>query len=138
MKTQRFAIGLTVINLLLLTSTFFRANSASTPEVTAVLRCRELNLIDDKGRVRAELKVFPALPEAKMSDGTTGYPESVMLRLISSTGGPHVKLSTSEDGSGLVLSGESGKDYFQALSRGTNQPFLKLVAKDGREKVMQP
>lgn len=138
MKTQRFAIGLTVINLLLLTSTFFRANSASTPEVTPVLRCRELYVMDDKGRVRAELKVFPALPEVKMPDGTTGYPESVMLRLISSTGGPHVKLATSEDGSGLVLSGESGKDYFQALSRGTNQPFVKLVTKDGREKVMQP
>src|ERR1051326_3521455 len=138
MKTQRFAIGLTVINLLLLTSTFFRANSATTPEVTQVPRCRELYIMDDKGRVRAELKVFPALPKVKMPDGTMGYPESVMLRLISSTGGPHVKLATSEDGSGLVLSGETGKDYFQALSRGTNQPFVKLVTKDGREKVMQP
>ena len=138
MKTQRFAIVLTVINLLLLMSTFFRANSAATPEVTPVLRCRELYIMDDQGRVRAELKVFPALPKAKMPDGTTGYPESVMLRLISSTGGPHVKLAASEDGSGLVLSGESGKDYVQALSRGTNQPFVKLVAKDGREKVMLP
>ena len=138
MKTQRFAIVLTVINLLLLMSAFFRANSAATPEVTPVLRCRELYLMDDKGRVRAELRVFPADPKVKMPDGTTGYPESVMLRLISSTGGPHVKLGASEDGSGLVLSGESGKDYFQALSRGTNQPFVKLVTKDGREKVMQP
>ena len=55
MKTQRFAIVLTVINLLLLMSAFFRANSAATPEVMPVLRCRELYIMDDKGRVRAEL-----------------------------------------------------------------------------------
>lgn len=138
MRTQRFAIGLTVLNLFVLMSVLFRANSATTPDLPPVLRIRGLELVDDHGRVRAELKVFPALPDAKMPDGTTGYPESVMLRLISSTGGPHVKLGTSEDGSGLVLSGETGKDYFQALSRGTNQPFVKLVTKDGREKVMQP
>ena len=64
---------------------------------------RALELIDDRGRVRAELKVFPALPTVKMPDGTIGYPESVMLRLIDSKGGPNVKLSASEDGSGLVL-----------------------------------
>src|ERR1051326_8336879 len=138
MRNQRFAIGLTVLNLFVLMSVLFRANSATTPDLPPVLRVRSLELVDDHGRVRAELKVFPALPNVKMPDGTTGYPESVMLRLISSTGGPHVKLATSEDGSGLVLSGETGKDYFQALSRGTNQPFVKLVTKDGREKVMQP
>jgi hypothetical protein len=71
-----------------------------------------------------------------MPDGTIGYPEAVQLRLISSQGGPNVKLGTTEDGAGLVIGGEAG--YVQVLSRGTNLPFVKLVTKDGREQVMKP
>src|SRR6267142_6435635 len=136
MKTKRFAIFLTVINLLVLTSVLFHAHSATKPEVAPVLRCRELYLVDDKGRIRAELKVTPAQPTLKMPDGTTGYPESVLFRLITSTGGPYVKLGANEDGGGLVLGGESG--YAQILSLGTNFPFVKLSAKDGSEEVMKP
>ena len=136
MKTKRFAIFLTVINLLVLTSVLFHAHSATKPEVAPVLRCRELYLVDDHGRIRAELKVTPAQPTLKMPDGTTGFPESVLFRLISSTGSPHVKLGANEDGAGLVLGGEAR--YVQILSRGTNFPFVKLVTKDGREQVMKP
>jgi hypothetical protein len=135
MKTQRFAIGLTVLNVILLMGILFRANSAAPSEVAPVLRCRELYLVDDKGRVRAELKVTPAQPTLKMPDGTIGFPESVLFRLITSTGGPYVKLGANEDGGGLVLGGESG--YAQILSRGTNLPFVKLSAKDGTEEVMK-
>ena len=136
MKTQRLAILLTVINLLLLTPSLFRASSATTPDVAPVLRCRELYLVDEKGRVRAELKVTPALPNVKMPDGTTGYPESVLFRLINTAGAPNVKLTATEDGSGQVLGGEFG--YLQMLSRGTNPPFVKIVTKDGHEKVFKP
>ena len=100
-----------------------------------VLRARALEIVDDQGRVRAEIKVLPAQPTLKMPDGTTGYPETVQLRLISSEGGPHVKLVTTEDGSGLVLGGEKG--YTQLLSRGTD-PFIKIVTKDGRERTIKP
>ena len=136
MKAIRFIIILTVINLLVLTSTLFGAHSAAKPEVAPVLRCRELYLVDDQGRIRAELKVTPAQPTLKMPDGTIGFPESVLFRLISSKGSPHVKLGANEDGGGLVLGGEAG--YVQILSRGTNLPFVKLVTKDGREQVMKP
>ena len=136
MKTQRFAIVLTVINLLILMSTLFRANSAATPEIAAVLRGRALELIDEQGRVRAEIKVLPADPNVKMPDGTTGYPEAVQLRLIDSQGGPNVKLVATEDGAGLVIGGESG--YVQILSRGADPPFIKIVNKDGREQVIKP
>jgi hypothetical protein len=71
-----------------------------------------------------------------MPDGTTGYPETVQLRLISSQNSPHVKLGTTEDGAGLVLGGEKG--YTQLLSRGTEHPLIKIVTKDGREKTVQP
>ena len=68
-----------------------------------------------------------------MSDGTIGFPEAVQLRLIDSTGSPHVKLVTEEDGSGLVLGGQGG--YLQFLSRGSKN-FIKLVTKDGRQQMI--
>ena len=94
---------------------------------------RALELVDDRGRVRAEIKVLPAQPALKMPDGTVGYPETVQLRLIDSKGGPNVKLVATEDGSGLVLGGESA--YVQILARG-GTPFLKVVNKDGRQRTI--
>jgi hypothetical protein len=98
-----------------------------------VLRGRALELVDDKGRLRADIKVFPAQPNLKMPDGTIGFPEAVQLRLIDSTGSPHVKLGTQEDGSGLLLGGQGV--YLQLLSRGPKS-LIKLVGKDGREQTI--
>lgn len=136
MRAQRFAIALTLLNLALLIL-FVMHNRKVEAENVAPVRGRELQLVDDQGRVRADLKVYPADPKIKMPDGTTGYPETVMLRLYNSKGGPHVKLATTEDGSALVLGGESNPTYVQVLSRGAN-PFIKLVNKDGRERVIKP
>jgi hypothetical protein len=135
MKTNRFIIGLTTLNVLILFSTLFRANSAAAPESAPILRCRELYLIDDKGRVRAELKVTPPDPNVKMPDGSKGYPETVLFRLISSAGAPYVKISAAEDGAGMVLGGDG--TYTQLLSRGTNSPFIKIVTKDHHEQIMK-
>ena len=72
MKTQRFLIGLTIINVFLLMSTLFRASSAAPPDVPLVLRAHGLEIVDDQGRVRAMIKIFPPDPKVKMPDGTTG------------------------------------------------------------------
>src|SRR6478672_7036400 len=106
MKTQRFAIALVILNLFVLMATLFRANSAPTPEAAPVLRGRALEIVDDQGRVRAMIKVFPASHTAKMPDGTMGYPETVLLRLINSKGAPNVKIAATEDGSVVSLVGE--------------------------------
>jgi hypothetical protein len=133
---QRPAVILTVLNFVLLIFVVFQVRPVSAaPDVAPVLRGRALELVDDHGRVRAEIKVFPAQPNLKMPDGTVGYPEAVQLRLIDSGGGPNVKLVAAEDGSGLVLGGEAG--YVQILSRGAS-PFLKIVSKDGREHIIKP
>jgi hypothetical protein len=137
MKTQRLAIGLTVLNLIFLTFLLFRANSAMTAEVIPLLRVRGLELVDDQSRVRAMLKVFPADREVKMPDGTTGYPETVLLRLINSKGAPNVKIAATEDGSAMSLGGESNPTHVQILARGTN-PSLTLVNKDGRQQAIKP
>src|ERR1044071_782466 len=98
MKTQRYAIALTVLNFLILMPVLFRANSAAVPEVAPVLRGGALEIVDDQGRVRAMIKVFPADPKVKMPDGTTGYPETVLFRLIDSKGAPNVKIAEIEGG----------------------------------------
>jgi len=137
MKTQRFVVGLTVLNLLILAYTLLRASPAASAEVAPVLRGRALEIVDDQGRVRAMIKVFPASPEAKMPDGTTGYPETVLLRLIDSKGAPNVKIAATEDGSAVSFAGESNPTHVQVLARGTSTS-LKLVNKDGREELIKP
>jgi|SRR6185295_18011727 hypothetical protein len=135
MKTERVNFVLTVISLLALASTFYRVQSAASSEALPVLRCRELYLVDEQGRTRMELKVTPPQPNLKMPDGSIGFPESVLFRLFSSTGAPYVKIGANEDGAGMVLGGNGV--YVQILSRGTNTPFVKIAAKDGREQVMK-
>ena len=137
MKTQRLAILLTVTNLIILMLTLANSRPTTADVALPVLRGRALEIVDDQGRVRADLKVYPVDPKVKMPDGTTGYPETVMLRIYSSKGAPNVKLATTEDGSALVLGGESNPMYAQILSRGAS-PLLKLVNKDGREQVIKP
>ena len=72
-----------------------------------------------------------------MPDGTTGYPETVLLRLIDSKGAPNVKIAATEDGSAMSLGGESNPTHVQVLARGSSTS-LKLVNKDGQERVIKP
>ena len=136
MKTQRLAIGLTVLNLVILVTVLVRAYFAPNPEVAPVLRGRALEIVDDQERIRAMIKIFPADPTVKMPDGTTGYPETVLLRLIDSKGAPNVKIAATEDGSVVSLGGESNPTHIQLLARGTS-PSMKLVNKDGKEQLIK-
>jgi hypothetical protein len=131
---QRLTIVLTALNVMTLAFGLAQLRPAVAQDTPAVLRGHALELVDDRGRVRAELKVLPADPAVKMPDGTTGYPESVLLRLISSEGGPNVKLSATEDGAGLVLGGQAG--YVQVLSR-TADPSIKIAGRNGRTQVIK-
>ena len=100
MKTQRIAIALTVVNALLLAvllTQFSRPALAS--ETPATLRGRGLEIVDEQGRVRASITVFPAKTEA---NGTKSA-ETVLLRLITERGRPAIKVSTSEEGSGMAM-----------------------------------
>ena len=136
MKMQRIAIVLTALNLLILAYTLFRASPARSAEVAPVLRAHALEIVDDNGRVRAMIRVFPASPDARMPDGTKGYPETVLLRLIDSKGAPNVTIAATEDGSVVSLVGESNPTHIQVLARGPS-PSLKLVNKAGQEQLIQ-
>jgi hypothetical protein len=136
MTSHRLAVTLTALNLVLLLGVMAQDRVAHAASPLGVLRGRALELVDDQGRVRAEIRILPADPKVKMPDGSLGIPETVQLRLIDSKGSPHVKLGSLEDGSGLVLGGESNA-YTQLLSRG-GRPFLKIVDSSGKEHVVRP
>src|SRR5262245_1192574 len=101
MKGYFVAIILTIVNLALLVGVLTHRHAAAQ-NVPAVLRGRALEIVDERGRVRAKINIEPTVT----TDGKT-YPETVMLRLIDPNGRPEVKLGASEAGAGLGLVGDS-------------------------------
>ena len=137
MKTQRLLIVLTAANLGLLCyqSVQPHRSVAATADVPAMIRGRALEIVDDRGRVRASLSVLPENPKVIWKGKP--YPETVLLRLMSPDGRPNVKLGASKLGSGLVIGGESDPTYIQVLAEG-GESTLKLVNKEGLERLIKP
>jgi hypothetical protein len=136
MKISHLALALTVVNLVLLTLLVTRSPLTAF-ESAPVLRGRALEIVDDTGKVRASIKILPANPNAQLPDGSTGYPETVLLRLVTSNGRPNVKLATTEDGSGLVLGGESNPTNVQVKARGADTS-VTLTNQSGHIQRIEP
>ncbi|HEY3235511.1 MAG TPA: hypothetical protein VGJ84_12410 [Polyangiaceae bacterium] len=134
MKMQKLLVALTLVNLVLFLFAC-RANlrSAVAQEIAPVLRGRALQIVDGQGRVRASIKVEPANSTFKMPDGSVGYPETVILRLIDPKGGPHVKLTSSERGAALLLGGQ--EPTYLLLDAQVANPYLKWINGNGGEHV---
>ena len=64
MKMQRLFMALTIVNLGLLMFLLAQLRRVEADSVAPVLRGRELEIVDDQGRVRASIKVQPADPKA--------------------------------------------------------------------------
>ncbi|HVG21983.1 MAG TPA: hypothetical protein VNI02_23315 [Blastocatellia bacterium] len=137
MKTQRLAIVLTVINLVILIFNLAPLRQAMAEDIAPVLRGRSLEIVDDHGRVRASIKVHPADKTFKMPNGKIGYPETVMFRLIDPNGRPEVKIGASEQGGGLGLIGDSDSTYIVLEADGPDSS-LKLTNKGGRQQLIKP
>ena len=136
MKIQRVLIALTVVNFgitVFLLSQVKRVNADSVP---AVLRARQIEMVDDQGRVRASIRLHPADKTGKATGGKP-YPETVMFRLIDAEGRPFVKLGGSEQSSGLGLLGETDTTHALLQAEGP-QTSLKLTNKDGRHQLIKP
>jgi hypothetical protein len=118
-KTQRLAIGLTFVNLVILAFALLRAHRIANSDVVPVPCGHALEIVADQGRVRAMIRVFPASPTAK------------------SKGVPNVKIAAIEDGSAVTFAGEPNPTNVQLLARGMNTS-LKLVNKDGHEQLIKP
>jgi hypothetical protein len=139
MKIQRALIVLSIVNLALLAFSLARLGASGRwmKDAAPVLRGRALEIVDEHGKVRASITIFPADPTVVMPDGTTGYPETVLLRLINSKGRPNVKIEATELGGGVGLGGENDPTYITLSAWGTNTA-LKLRNKDGRQQIIQP
>ena len=135
MKAQRLAIVLTAINLVLLLLTVAQVRSTTAQSVAPILRGRALELVDERGVVRARL-------------GIKGSNGPIELDLFDRSGINHVKLGAGEDGSGLLLTDEvrdsASSSYVQIIARRTGTPerpkttSITLKGADGRERVITP
>ena len=135
MNTQRFGIVLTVVNLSLLALLISQVNRPAIAS-EAMLRGRGLEIVDEKGRVRASISV---MPEEKSANGST-VPETVLLRLITDRGRPAVKISTSEaGGSGMSLAGPTGTHQtYVSIGAKDTATTLKLKNEDGKDRMLTP
>ena len=136
MKNQRLLVALTVINLGLLAYQVVRPRYVFAQDNAPVLRGRALEIVDERGKVRAELRVFPPNPKHKLPNGDP-YPETVLLRLIAPNGRPSVKLATDVRGGGLYLGGAEDPTMARLGAQGA-EARLELVNKDRQAKVIRP
>ena len=132
MKTERLALGLTVINLALLIFLLAQIRGAGAQTVAPVLRGRALEIVDARGRVRADITVSG--PEKV---GPKLYPERVLFHMGDQNGRPVVKWVVSEKGSTLALADDS-QGRVQLNANGDTGDFVKVVDTDGREQVLKP
>jgi hypothetical protein len=132
MTIHKLAISLTLVNVVLLALVLAQARATATQADAPVLRGRSLEIVDDRGRVRASIKIHPASSTAGVA-----YPETVMLRLIDANGRPEVKLGASEQGAGLGLVGAFDTAHALLSAEGASSS-LKLTSQDGRQQLLKP
>ena len=135
MIAPRLLVTLTLLNAGVLLASIAMHAVPAFAQTPAVLRARALQIVDEQGRVRASLAVLPA---ATSADGVD-HPETVLLRLITEQGRPSVKVSASEQASGVTVVGPSGtKDTYAILQAKAVSSSLKLRAEDGHEQTLAP
>jgi hypothetical protein len=124
-------VVMTVINLTAAAANLLSVRTAAQADVAPIVRTRALQIVDDKGRVRASLEVLRAQAPAAE--------ETVLLRLITERGRPSVKISASEESAGLSLAGPTGtSDTYVILQAKGKESSLKLRNEDRREQIIKP
>jgi hypothetical protein len=131
---QRILVLLTVLNLMLLLFLLLSRTEPALATQMPVLRGRALEIVDERGRVRASIKVQPA--ETFKATGRK-YPETVMLRLIDPNGRPEVKIGASVEGGGLSLVGESDETRILLHAQGS-ESLLRMTNRAGKEQMFKP
>jgi len=141
-KTHALA-ALTLVNLgMLIFVLLHHAAPVRASEPAPVVRAHALEIVDSQGKVRASISVIPEGP-ARRADGSITehglkvFPEAVVLRLIRPDGRPSVKIATTEQASGIDLSGGIDPTYM-VLSSEAGETSLTMTNKDGRRQVIKP
>lgn len=122
MKIQRVAGVVSVLNLLLLFFLLVQVPSTAQQGVVPVVRARLIELVDERGKIRAQLNV-----EA------TG---EVVFRLRDANGTIRSKFGANEDGSGLSLMDDRTEATVQirANKSGTS---MTLIDREGHQRVVK-
>lgn len=111
------------LNLVFFLATLVHQGSASGQGPAPLLRGRALELVDERGQVRARLNVE--------SDGRWSFGSSM-------TGAPlRVKLGANEEGSGLLLANDATEPGIHLLAKAAGSS-MKVANKDGRERLIIP
>jgi len=136
MKIQRLLVVLTLMNLVLLTVTLMQQmRLTAAQDVAPVLRGRALQIVDERGNVRASIAVLPATPQ---QNGEVSA-ETVLLRLITEKGRPSVKIDASEQRAGIAVVAPSGtKNTYVTLGAEGTTSSLTLKDENGREQIIKP
>lgn len=93
MKTQRLAISLSIINMVLMVFLLAQMYRANASDVAPVLKGKALQIVDDQNRIRAEILTHG--PETV--NGKT-YPETVLFRMATEDRAPLMKLTFRKTG----------------------------------------
>jgi hypothetical protein len=133
MKIQRVAVGLTVINLVMLVFQLAQTYRTQASETVPMLRARGLQIVDQQERIRAEILVHG--PE--IVNGKT-YPDTVLFRMATPQSAPLMKLAVSENGSALGLSDDSNRGRVELHANRDKGNFVRILTRDGREQTFKP
>ena len=121
MQIQRLAVAMTGIAIVITAGALLYDRAAAQP-TSNVLRAQAIELVDARGRVRAQLNVE--------SNG------AVVLRLRDSSGTIRVKLGADGEGSGLLLANEATEPGVHLLA--TRSATHMTVKRGERSQVIAP
>ncbi len=135
MKMQRLLIVLTFVNLALTLFLLGQLRPINAESAAPVLRGRGLQIVDERGNIRASIAVLPSTTQRSGERSA----ETVLLRLITEKGRPSVKIAASEEAAGLALVGPSGtKNTYVQLGASGATSSLTLKNENGQEQVVKP
>jgi hypothetical protein len=97
----------------------------------AVLRGSALEIVDTRGRVRAQIGILPP----STVDGKL-YPETVLLRLIDPKSGPVVKVGAASNGGAIGLT--DGADRGVQIFAHDTASLVRIVNRSGKEALLRP
>ena len=122
MKFQRVSIVFSVFNLLLLIFLLAQSPSTAQQDIAPVVRTRALEIVDDNGKVRAQINVEK-----------TG---EVVFRLRDAKGTIRSKFGADESGSGLSMMDDRTEATVQIRSSQAGGNMI-LIDREGRERTIK-
>ena len=123
MATRRLLIALTAVNALAVGVSIVHSSRLAAASESDTLRARAIELVDQHGRVRAQLNVE-----------TNG---EAVFRLRDPKGEIRVKLGAGGDGSGLVLLDGATEPAIHMLAKDAGTS-VTLRSKEGQRRVITP